>query len=172
MARNKKPRKAYRPRPVTAETMRLVINKVSICSRADRAEIIGVLAKAIRSLREGVATELEWSIAAGAVAAAIKIEAQGVVRGLREHLHTAEQALQHIYDRAMRAGAGRWLRPTLYWNEIEALNVLLDLHTFQLSQLGRSELLAVLDATVKQTHQDGHVATVVTNIETLSGIAA
>lgn len=45
-------------------------------------------------------------------------------------------------------------------------------HTFQLAHLSRAELLAVLDATVKQTHHDGHVATVVTNIETLGGIAA
>ena len=168
MSTNKKPRKAYRPRPVTADTMTLAKHFAAKPSEADRNDVMGMLAKAIQALREGVATEHQWAIAAGSVTVALAIERKGIVRGLMGHLVTAGNALQDIYDRALRVGGGRWIRVTLYFNEIEALNDLLWLHKLQLSQLGRAEFIAAIDQAQKRVVSDGHVATVVTDLERMA----
>jgi hypothetical protein len=168
MSRNKKPRKAYRPKAECIDTMSLARHFAAKPSKQDREEVLQPLRDAVKALREGVATELQWSVAAGSVAVAQAIERQGTVRGLHEHITTAEQALQAIYDRALRIGGGRYIRATLYFNEIDALTEFEHLHTFQLDQLGRAEMLAAIDAATKKTTADGHTATVVHNTERMA----
>ena len=53
-------------------------------STADRAEVLGILRQAIKALRQGVATEQQWSIAASSLTGALAIERQGIVRGFLE----------------------------------------------------------------------------------------
>ena len=168
MSRNKKPRKAYRPRPVTAETMALAKHYAAKTPATDRKEVLDMLGKAIQALREGVATEHQWLLAAGGVTVALAIERQGIVRGLQGHLKTAEQALQDIYDRALRTGGGRWVRVTLYYQELDALQTFVDLHTFQIAQLGRAEYLSAIDAAHKDAIAQGHTVTVVRDMERLA----
>lgn len=168
MSRNKKPRKAYRPRPVTAHTMALALHYAAKPAATDRAEVLDMLRTAIQALREGVATEHQWSIAAGSVTVAMAIERQGIVRGLEGHLRTAEQALQDIYDRALRTGGGRWVRVTLYYQELDALQTFLDLHAYQVRQLGRAEFLSAIDAAQKHTIAQGHNAVLVHDLERLA----
>lgn len=168
MASNKKPRKAYRPRPITADTMALATHFAAKPSAADRAEVLGMLRQALTALRQGVATEHQWSVAAGSVTVALAIEHRGIVRGLLGHLKAAEQALQDIYDRALRTGGGRWVRVTLYYQELDALQTFLDLHAFQVKQLGRAEFLAAIDAAQKDTIAKGHTATVANDLERMA----
>lgn len=168
MTTNKRPRKAYRPRPVTAHTMTLAMHFAAKPSEEDRNDVLGMLSTAIQALREGVATERQWAIAAGAVTVALAIERKGIVRGLMEHLVTAGNALEAIHARALRAGGGRWIRVTLYFYEIEALNDLLWLHKLQLSKLGRTEFLAAIDTAQKRVVIDGGTATVVTEMKRLA----
>ena len=168
MSRNKKPRKAYRPRPVTAHTMTLATHRAAKPAAADRAEVLGMLRQALQALREGVATEHQWSIAAGSVTVALAIERQGIVRGLLEHLQTAERTLQAIYDRALRTGGGRWVRVTLYYQELDALQTFAELHAFQIGKLGRAEFLAAINAAQKDTIAQGHTATVVRDLERMA----
>ena len=164
MSRNKKPRKAYRPKDKCIDTMSLARHFAAKPSKQDREEVLGVLRNAVKALREGVATEHQWSIAAGGVAVAQAIERQGIVRGLHEHITTTERALPAVFDRALRIGGGRYIRATLYFNEIDALNEFVELHTFQLNQLGRAEMLAAIDEAQKHTIAQGHAATLVHNI--------
>lgn len=164
MSRNKKPRKAYRSKPVSTDTMSLARHFAAKPIKKDREEVLGILRDAVKALREGVATELQWSVAAGSVTVAQAIERQGIVRGLHEHITTAERVLQDIYDRALRIGGGRYIRATLYFNEIDALTEFVELHTFQVNQLGRAEMLAAMDAAKKHTIAQGHTATLVHNI--------
>lgn len=166
MSRNKKPRKAYRPRPVALNTLELALHRAAKPADQDRAEVLARLQTSIAALCTGVATELDWSIAAGAVNVARAIERQGVVRGLQEHLDSADQALLAIYSRCRRAHL--WLRPTLTLPEVDALRLLQELHTFQFNQLSRAELLAAIDAAVKHTQAQGHQATVVRDIERMA----
>jgi len=168
MSRNKKPRKAYRPRPVTAQTMTLAMHYAAKPPPAERREVLGLLSGAIQALREGVATEHQWSIAAGSVTVALAIERKGIVRGLLGHLKATEQALQDIYDRALRTGGGRWVRVTLYYQELDALQTYMDLHAFQVKQLGRAEFLAAVEAAQKDTLAKGYTATVVHDLERMA----
>lgn len=165
MSRNKKPRKAYRPKSICLDTVSLARHFAAKPSKQDREEVLGVLRDAIKALREGVATELHWSIAAGGVSVAHAIERRGLVRGLYQHLETTEEALQNIYDRAMLSGDGRWIRVTLYSREIDTLQEFMRLHEFQLNQLGRAEMLDAIDAAQKTTIAQGHVATLVHHTE-------
>lgn len=168
MSRSKPPRKAYRPRPVTDDTMMVAKHFAAKPSAADQAEVLGLLASAIKALREGVATEHQWSTAAGSVAVALAIERRGIVRGMHGHFKLAEEALQAIYDRALRTGGGRWVRVPLYFYERDALDDLLVFHTFQVQQLGRAELLAAIDAAHKDTIAQGHTVSLVHNAERMA----
>lgn len=168
MSKNKKPRKAYKPKPVSAETMTLAKNFAAKPSKEDRDEVLGLLSAALKALREGNATERQWSIVAGSVSVAYAIEAQGKVRGLLEHFKVADKALQDIYDRAVRMGNGKYLRATLYFNELDALALFFDLHKFQVKQLGRAEFLAAIDAAQKKTVAQGHISKIENNIERLA----
>ena len=168
MSRNKKPRKAYRPKPVSLDTLSVASHFAAKPSKQDREEVLRPLRDAVKALREGVATELQWSIAAGGVSVAQAIERQGIVRGLHEHIKTTEKVLQNIYDRALCIGGGRYIRATLYFNEIDTLTEFLELHTFQVNQLGRAEMLAAIDEAQRQTIAQGHVATMVHNIERMA----
>jgi len=160
MSRNKPPRKAYRPRPVTADTMALALHRAAKPTAADQAEVLGLLADAIQALREGVATEHQWGVVAGSVTVALAIERQGIVRGLLAYLETDEKALQSIYDRAMCEGGGGWGRVTLYYHDLEALQTFMELHAFQINQLGRAEFLAAINTAQKDIIAQGHTATV------------
>jgi hypothetical protein len=168
MSANKKPRKAYRPRAVTADTMALALSLAAKPAAADRAEVLDILRSAIKALREGVATEQQWAIAAGAVTVALAIERQGVVRGLLEHLQAAGRALEGIHSRAMHQGCGQWVRATLYYQELDALATFLDLHAFQLDHLGRAEFLAAIDKAQQRVITQGDNATVVRDLERLA----
>lgn len=166
MSRSKKPRKAYRPRQIAVNTLELALHRAAKPAREDRGEVLAKLTAAVQALCAGVATELDWSVAAGAVSVAMAVERQGIVRGLQEHLVSAEQALQAIYDRCRLPMM--WLRPTLTIQEVDAVRLLAELHTFQIEQLGRAEFLAAIDVATKETVAQGHQATVVRDIERMA----
>lgn len=168
MASNKKPRKAYRPRPVTAHTMTLATHFAAKPAAADCKEVLDMLHSAIKALREGVATEHQWSIAAGAVQVSMAVERQGIVRGLQEHLQSADECLQEIYDRALRAGGGHWVRVTLYYQELDALQTFQELHAFQMAQLGRAEFLAAVDVAQKKIKAQGNRPAVIREAERMA----
>lgn len=157
MSRNKKPRKAYRPRQIACNTLDIALHHAAKPTEDDLQDVLQPIAQCVKALREGVATEGQWAIAAGAVQMAISIERQGVVRGLVEHWASAEAALQGIYRRAM--AAGEWKPTALYYQELDALQEFLSLHTFQIRQLGRREFIRAVDGAERQVRKDGHVPT-------------
>lgn len=161
MSANKKPRKAYRPKPVCTDTMRLAQHFAAKPSAQDRGEVLGMLNAAIKALREGQATEDQWSVVAGSVTVAMAIEHQGIVRGLKEPLMTADDALQTIYARA--TATGQWTRVTLYFHELDAISQFVELHTFQVNQLGRAEFLKAVDAAHKKIRAKGQRCTLIRN---------
>lgn len=170
MGTNKKPRKAYRPKPVTAFTLDLAIHHAAKPAKEDRDQVQSLLVNSMKALREGRATELDWSVVAGSVTVARKIEASKIVTGLLPEIDAADAALQMIYNRA--TSSGRWLAPTLHHQEIKTLQELVNLHKFQLDQLGRGELLGLLDKAVTQVNNDGFVAHQVRDVAELGGMAA
>ena len=108
--------------------------------------LVDPLRQAARRMREGVATEAEWAMLAGAINVAKAIKGKGVVRGLAEHFASAEAALDAISRRALASGA--WQATALYYQELEHVNTLVDLHEYQLGQLSYGERrLAIRTAT-------------------------
>lgn len=139
--------------PATANTMALVCQRVALVTPAELAEVMAPLHAASRALREGVATEWQWSVLASSINAAMAVEKQGVVKGLHEHLHAAELALQGIYRRAMQGGT--WRPTALYYLELDVINTAVDLHEFQLKQLSHGEVIRALDYAQAEVRSSG-----------------
>jgi hypothetical protein len=133
----KKPRR--RRWAPTGDTMWVASYHASKLSPADVGEVMQPLQDACRALREGVASEWHWSLAASAVNTARAIERQGVVKGLHEHLVAADLALAGIHRRAMLATG--WRPTALYYLELDAITTAVELHEFQLRQLSRGEMM-------------------------------
>lgn len=130
--------KPRRPRwPAINNTMAIAQDRASKLGKRTTNQLMQTITSAATALREGVATQLQWSIVAGAVDLALAIERQGVVHGLQEHLAGAELALKSIYTRAMKTG--QWHPTSLYYLEIDAIQALIGLHAFQLDQLSLAE---------------------------------
>lgn len=134
MTHGRKPRK---PRRISLDPVRLARNGATRLTPAEISAAIDPLRAAARALREGVASEWDWSIVASAMNVAQAIERQGIVRGLQEHLRSAELALQGIQQRAM--ASGEWRPTSLYYQELDHISSAVDLHEYQLGQLAYSE---------------------------------
>lgn len=161
-------RKPRRPRwHPTADTMVLALHQAAKPAQSDIEQVLHVVHIAHKALREGVASEQQWSVLAGCLDIAKAIERQGVVRGLSEHLASAEASLQAIYT---RAHAGPSWRPTaLHYQELDAVQTFVDLHAFQLRQLARTEYLKAIASALGAVRGGGGQATLVRD---LAGVAA
>ncbi|BEP42228.1 hypothetical protein GmRootV15_28170 [Variovorax sp. V15] len=133
--------------------MRLARNGATMLTPAELANTLDPLRAAARALREGVATELDWSIVASAFNVAQAIEQQGVVRGLGEHFRSAELALHGIEQRAM--ASGEWKATALYYQELDHINTAVDLHEFQLRRLSFSEVNWAVKKAVSEVRSTG-----------------
>ena len=114
---------------------------------------IDPLRAAAKARREGVATERDWSIVVSPLHVAQAIEQQGIVRGLSEHLHSAEVALQEIERRAMATGT--WCPTSLYYQELDHISAAVDLHEFQMTQLSYGEFRRALQRAVIEIKNTG-----------------
>jgi hypothetical protein len=127
----------------TPHTMSLVVRKVTRLTAHELGLVLGPIESSLTALREGVASELEWSLLASAVEIALAVEDKGVVRGMRGHIEAAERALQGIKLRAM--ATGEWLPTALYYQELDDVTAAVELHRFQLEQLSSAEARKALD---------------------------
>ena len=127
----------------TPHTMHLVVRQVTRLTAAELGQVLGPIEASMKALREGVASELDWSMLASAVEIAIAVEDKGVVRGMRGHLEAAERALQGIKLRAM--ATGEWVPTALYYQELDDVKAAVELHRFQLEQLSSAEATKALD---------------------------
>lgn len=130
-------RKTRRPGRISRDPIALARNNAARLTPAEIAQSITPLRAAARALREGVATEWDWAIVASAINVAQAIDRQGIVRGLAEHLHSAEGALHGIYARAMTSGT--WCATALYYQELDHITTAVDLHEYQASKLSFGE---------------------------------
>lgn len=151
----------HKPRRIrwqpTADTFGIALHFAAKPAKADTDQVLQALQDAFKALREGVATEYQWSILAGSLDVSKAIEAQGVVRGLNDHLDTAEEALQVIYNRARMPHA--WCPTALYFHELDAVQTFVDLHSYQVRQLGRAEFLSAIETAQGQVRANGGQAT-------------
>lgn len=153
---------ARKPRRVrwhpSADTMTLALHNAAKPAPADIDQVLDVLHRAHKALREGVATEQQWSVLAGCLDVAVAIERQGVVRGLSEHLASADAALQAVYNRAQTGAA--WRPTALYFQELDAVRTFVHLHAMQIRQLARSEYLRAITSAQGAVRGRGETVTV------------
>lgn len=138
----------------TADTMAIALGQVVKPPQGDVDEILQALHAAHAALRQGVATEMQWSIMAGSLELARSVHRMGVVRDISGHLAEANDALQAIHDRAMASGC--WRAPALWFVEMEALDVFIQLHAYQARELSRSEFLRAIELASKSIVKAGH----------------
>jgi hypothetical protein len=138
-----------RPRPIAVNLMAIAQSRATRLTAAELDVVLGPLRSAVAALRQGVANELEWSLAVTAVNIGDAIETQGVVRGLAGHLRSIDLALQEIGKRAR--SYGDWRPPALYYEERDLLDLLVDLHDHQVKSLSFSEFSRARDKAIAQT---------------------
>ena len=146
-------RKTRRPGRISMNPIALARNNATLLTPAEISLAITPLRAAARALREGVATEWEWSIVASAINVAKAIEKQGVVRGLAEHLRSAELAVEAIQLRAMDGGT--WHATALYYQELDHITTAVDLHEFQMQRLSYGEFRRALTSAEAEIRNSG-----------------
>jgi hypothetical protein len=139
--------------PSILNTVEIVKAAVAKPPKHDVDEVMRIMTAASKAMREGVATEMHWSILAGAVSMGQAIERQRMVRGMSGHLTSTEQALDTIFKRAHRTGA--WKSPSLYFDEIDMITTFINLHNFQVRQLSRGEYQDVIASAGGQIRASG-----------------
>lgn len=164
MTHGRKPRQA---RWISRAPIELATAVATRLTAAELAAYFDPLRAAARALREGVATEWDWARVVSAVNVAQAVEQLGVVRGLGEHLHSAELALQAVHQRAMTNGA--WHSTSLYYQELDQVNTAVDLHEFQLGQLSYGEFRQAFRRAADEVRSTGGQ---VVDIEQLERMAA
>ena len=95
------------------------------------------LRAAATALRVGVASEQQWDLVCNAIEGAELLERRVMPRGIVEHLRSAQVALTAIGRRALVAGA--WQAVEIYLQEMEHIDTAVDLHAWQLLQLGAAQ---------------------------------
>jgi hypothetical protein len=128
--------------PAICNTLEMAKSMVAMPQKRDVDDVMRIMTAAGKAMREGVATEMHWSILAGGVSMGQAIERQRVVRGMAGHLVSTEQALNTIFKRAHSTGA--WKSLTLYFDEIDMITAFINLHSFQVRQLSRGEYRAAI----------------------------
>jgi hypothetical protein len=139
--------RARQPRLIMANAMDVVKSRAARLTDAERANVMLPAKSGFKALREGVATLGQWQAVSSAVSVARAIEAQGIVRGIHEHLAAADCALDAVWHRVQDGVRGSaWGRcTTLYFDEIAALETALFLHDHQLQQLALSEFHSAVE---------------------------
>lgn len=131
-------RKPRRPRwAKSTNTLDIALFRATKLLPSEIAARMDPLREALCLLRSGMADEQRWFCLASAVAVSLSIEAKGVVRGLIEHLTTADTTLANIRQRC--TVKGDWKPTALYFYEIEAMATFIDLFEFQLKNLSAKE---------------------------------
>ncbi|MBO9647391.1 MAG: hypothetical protein J7605_02690 [Variovorax sp.] len=146
MTHGRKPRSR---RHVAQNPIGLAKDYATKLTRSELDQVMDPLRDAVAALRRGVATEFEWMVAVTAVNIADAIESQRVVRGLAGHIKEIDRALEGIRARAMSSGA--WRAPALYYEERDSMDLLVDLHGYQLSNLSFGEFGRARDKAIAQT---------------------
>lgn len=124
--------------PVALNTMDMAISRATLLTKAEITNVMKPSREGFERMRKGQAREIDWVHLVTVCSIALSVEALGVVRGLQDDLTAADHALAAIALRATTGGNG-WRAPTLYAAEIQQLQTLLRLHTFQLEQLSWGE---------------------------------
>lgn len=150
MARNARPRKAYRPRAVQANAHQVAMAGVCKLLRPDVERQVHLLAHALQALKSGHDALLHWRSLADAANVAETLAGLGIGSGPdAQALITAGQAALSAVVTRQQQGGGWALRA----QEVSALHWLAALHANQLRACDYSEFSRALDITRERITQ-------------------
>lgn len=145
-------RKPRQRRPLTNPVVVAMNHAAKLTNSEVHAVLIPVRA-GFKALREGVATEDQWTHVVSAMNIAHSIELQGVVRGVRAHIEAAQLALDEIRRRAMVGGS--WRATPLYYQELDNVDAAVDVFAFQLAQLSYGEYRRAIERSIAEVKSTG-----------------
>ena len=130
----------YRPtlKPVGNVGMSKAMRLHTRLTPAKVAECMAPLRACFLALREARATHTQWLVINTHFLISQEIEKQGIVRGLQGHITAALAACQSYASRS--GDESHWKPSALYFNELDAISCMLDMHQFQIEQLSAHEL--------------------------------
>lgn len=143
--------------PARLDTISLATGRAGKLFGYEVNHIIGQTNVGMNALREGRATEHDWSMVAGMLNAALHVNAGGVAVVLDDVLEDAEAIVNALWQRATTTGT--WRAPILRGPEIEAIQTAIRAHKWQLQQLSQGEALAALQHAEANVRRQGGLVT-------------
>lgn len=147
----KKPRQTRWP--ARFDVITIAIKRATLYTEDEVKYIMEPVNTSAKALREGTGTEWHWKQLASACAISLSIDAKGVVRGLMGHFTHIDNTLATIKARATKTGA--WRPTALYFNELDAIKDLVELHEFQIRKLSHAEYIAAAQHAVAEVIRTG-----------------
>ena len=148
-------RKPRNPRAARYGILGIALLRAARLSAAEIADTIAPARECEARLREGVASEDQHTVLNTILLVAQGIENSGIVRGLREHIDNALQAMATIRTRACASGS--WQPTAPYLDEMGAIREALNLHEHQLSFVSAGELQGIAQKLIARTLSSGGV---------------
>lgn len=129
--------------------LRIATGQATRLTAKELATITGPLRTAAEAIAQGKGDRRAWEQLCSALNTGRAIEAGGVVRGMAGHFADIERVLNAI---SVRAGEHdtppTWAATELSPAEVEAVRLLAELHTFQLSHLSYGEYRTAVDLAI------------------------
>lgn len=150
MPRNRKPRKAYRPAPVYANTVQRAVGGACCIAPQEVNAQRQRLQQALQQFRSGQHCAHNWRSLADVGNMAETLAAMRIGSGPEAEsvIEAAQQALADVHTR--HAQRGTW---TLYPRELDALHWLLRLHEVQMQVCSYSEFEEAFQRTTRRVAQ-------------------
>lgn len=144
----KKPRKAYRARPVFADPVECVIAHAGRLPTEQRNALVRPVEQAFEAMRRGTGGWPAWCGMADAMNVAEALAHGGIASDRMPEIQAAQAALHAVHSR-VNAG-GSW---TLRAAEIGALEFGVDLHRIQATLCSQGEMAAAITSVQRKASQ-------------------
>ncbi|WP_280189112.1 hypothetical protein [Delftia sp. PS-11] len=146
-------RKPFRSRWQKGNTFATINRHGTRLTAAEIASVIDPVRDCFAQIRAGTATQTHFAVLQTTIQIAQEIEAQGVVRGLAEHIDSALAASQAYAARCTVADT--WQPSAVHFYELDALATAIDLHAFQLAEVTAHELQRAADKVIARAQSAG-----------------
>lgn len=168
MPASKRPRKAYRPRPVLANAATRAMNTCTRLTADEVAQAQDPLDEAFDSLDAGTGSAEQWAIVVDAMNVAEALAAERICsdEASRQTIAAAQQALARLHRQHQVLGS--WV---LWPEDRVALADGVELHRLQLSLCAYSEYRRAIDGVIRRMRgaRAGNVAPGTTILEAANG---
>lgn len=148
MPATRKPRKAYRPRPLDCDPVETAIARACLMPPKQRGTLAQHVQAAFDAFRTGHGTLELWRVLADHLNVAEALSELSIVNDQADAFTAAQQALAAVHAR--REAGRSW---TLYPAEITTLDDAVWLHTVQLQHATQGEMQRAIDAAARRTAQ-------------------